>query len=292
MIRSMTGFGRGDVTRDGRKVAVEVKTVNHRYTEVVIRLPRQFQVLEERIRSMISEQIKRGRIEVFVSIEELGGGNHELAVDKALALNYYKALKELAEALEIPMEINLHQISLYPEVISYKEAEVDLELVWGIVAEALQEALSALIVMREAEGQKLYHDLVMRMGKIEKYISQIEAQAPEAVRLYREKLQGKIKELIGDSGIDEGRILQEAAVFAERINITEELVRLSSHIRQFIAALESCEPVGRKLDFILQEMNREINTIGSKANDYQISQPVVEVKSEIEKVREQTQNIE
>jgi uncharacterized protein (TIGR00255 family) len=288
----MTGFGRGEYAGKHKTVIVEVKSVNHRYNEIMIKMPRQYSLLEDMIRKQILNTISRGRIEAYVKIEDTSGKQKEVQVDKELALAYYKALKELAILTQTPEGLDVIQLAQLPEVLKIEEAEEILEEIMLDIQPALQVALQALGAMRETEGAKLNLDLSERLLTIINMVAKIEEKSPLVVGLYRDKLQVRLKELLEEIPLDENRIAMEVAVFADRCNITEELVRLQSHFSQFQNSLKEHNPVGRKLDFLLQEMNREVNTIGSKANDLNITQYVIELKSELEKVREQIQNIE
>ncbi|NPV27709.1 MAG: YicC family protein [Firmicutes bacterium] len=292
MPRSMTGFGRAEVCGEGKIIVAEMKAVNHRYSEVVVRLPRQYSPLEERIRRVILNKVSRGRIDVYLNIEDESEKSRLVKVDKALAIAYYNSLKELAQILEIPLQVGVDQVAGLPEVLKLEEPENDLETIWSVAEPAVSLAVEELILMRQQEGKKLGEDLIHRLNKIAQFIKEIEARVPYVVQSYRERLQMRVQELLGETTVDEARLAMEVAVFAERCNITEELVRLDSHLHQFRETLGLDTPIGRKLEFLVQEMGREINTIGSKANDLPIAHLVVEVKSELEKIREQIQNIE
>jgi len=292
LLKSMTGFGRNEVTVVGKRVTVEIKSVNHRYCEVVIRLPRAYSVLEDKIRRGVQARVARGRLDVSINVVHEDEKCTLVKVDKELAIAYHKSLRELGELLQISPEITAEQLSRLPGVFNLQEPEDNLEELWVGLEVALVAALDELMEMREAEGIRLEKDIIHRIGKIEQFISIITAQEPRVVDAYRERLGTRIKELVGEDLVDEGRLAVEVAVFAERCNITEELVRMTSHLQQLHLVLVSAEPSGRKLDFLLQELNRETNTIGSKANDAEISHTVIEIKSELEKIREQIQNIE
>ncbi|KAB2954479.1 YicC family protein [Heliorestis acidaminivorans] len=292
MIKSMTGYGRGEAVGSGQQVTVEVKAVNHRYSEVVVRIPRTYMSLEEAIKKQFQKGVSRGRVDVFVNIEQLGEVNGKVKVDKNLALQYYQSLKELAEELSLPSDFSVHQFINLPEVITLTEEEEDLEALSELASKAAQKALDSLLSMRINEGTVLYEDLLNRIELIKDLTEKIKERAPLLVGEYRQKLQERLKEYLDQIPVDEQRVAIEVALFADRVSITEELVRLWSHLEQFEKALNLKEPVGRKLDFIIQEMNREVNTIGSKANDLEISRHVVNFKSELEKIREQVQNVE
>ncbi len=291
-MRSMTGYGSGEAQGLGKKFIVEIKSINHRYSEIIIKQPRQYLLLEEKIRELVQKYVQRGRVEVYVKVEETGEKKPVIKVDKDIALAYYKSLKDLANILEISPELSVYQLVSLPEIIKLEEPEENLEHVWDVLKKAFSEALEKLVEMREAEGLVLKNDLEKRILYLEELTKMVSQRSPLVVEDYREKLKGRIKELLDETQYDEVRLNQEIVYFAEKSNITEELVRLQSHFRQFLNSLNTQGSVGRKLDFLVQEMNRETNTIGSKANDLEISNLVIEMKSEIEKIREQIQNIE
>ncbi len=290
----MTGFGRGEFMDAEHRLVVEVKAVNHRYNEIVIRMPKNLGSLEDKIRKTVAATLQRGRIDVFVTVDEYGEKNRGVRVDKELAIAYHKALKELGELLGAPAGDSAHQISRYPDVLRVEEVSTDVEGLWAKLQTAVEAAVQNLMAMRLAEGANIEQDMAARIDAIAANVDAVEARAPQVLAEYREKLLARMREVLAAVGAepDEARLLQEAALFGDRISIAEELVRLRSHLRQFKETLSSGEAVGRKLDFIVQEMNRETNTIASKANDFTVANVVVEIKSEIEKVREQIQNIE
>ncbi|MTI79795.1 MAG: YicC family protein [Firmicutes bacterium] len=292
MLKSMTGYGRGEASACGRKFTVELKSVNHRFCEVVIRQPRMMSSLEDRIRRLIQRSIGRGRIDCFIAVEEVEEKTQQVKVDKPLAVAYHKSIKELQSLLAVKGDIELKDLINMPNVFILEEPEEDLEEWWSAVESAVNKALEQLIQMRTNEGEQLKVDLEKRVEKIREYNSGIEQRAPKVVEEHQERLNQRLAEWKGDGMLDETRMAAEVAVFAERSNITEETVRLTSHLNQMKKFLQTNDPVGRKLDFLVQEMNREVNTIGSKANDMEISNAVVELKSELEKIREQIQNIE
>ena len=292
MLKSMTGFGRGEVLLPGKRITVEIRSVNHRYCEVVIRMPRTYSALEEKIRRAIQSRVARGRLEVLVNVVQEEGQETLVKVDKELGLAYYNSLRELGNFLQISAEISAEQLSRLPGVLVLQEEEVDLVEFWGGLETALDEAMQSLIGMRESEGMRLERDLIHRIDRIAQFINDLSMQEPLVVTSYRDRLAQRIKEMISESLVEESRLATEVAIFAERSSITEELVRINSHLLQFQRIIKAAEPVGRKLDFLIQELHREINTIGSKANDTVISHLVVEVKGELEKIREQLQNVE
>ncbi|MFZ5755078.1 MAG: YicC/YloC family endoribonuclease, partial [Bacillota bacterium] len=281
MIKSMTGFGRGEHGGKLKHVVVEIKSVNHRYNEVLVKMPRQYNLLEDAVRRYILSRVSRGRIEVFMKVDEAVTKPRDVQVDKELALAYYKALKELAGITETFLDVGVIQLAQLPNVLKVEEEEEDLEIIWQDMLPALSQAADALMSMREKEGEKLHLDLLERLKDIKALHGKLCEKSPKVVILYREKLQSRLKELLDDVKIDENRLTMEVALFADRSSINEELVRMESHLSQFAGILQENNPVGRKLDFLLQELNREINTIGSKANDLEITQYVVEVKSEL-----------
>ncbi|SPF40239.1 conserved hypothetical protein [Candidatus Desulfosporosinus infrequens] len=292
MANSMTGFGRGEASENGYQFSVELKSVNHRFLEIIVRLPRNFASFEERIRKTLQERFQRGRIEVYVNVVETEGRKRLVKVDKDLALSYDKTLKDLALALHTAHETDIYRLVTLPDVLSVVEPEIDLDTLWRACAESLLKAADGFGQMRCSEGEKLTIDLLQRLDLIAEYLQTITERAPSVVTDYHERLQERIQILLGEVELDATRLSNEVVYFADRASITEELVRFDSHLTQSREALRSPELVGRKLDFLVQEMNREINTIGSKANDLRIGQQVVNVKSELEKIREQIQNLE
>lgn len=292
MIRSMTGFGRGENVGTVKQVTAEVKSVNHRYSEVLVKMPRHYSLLEETVRRTVLSQITRGRVEVYLKVENSTEPKRQVQVDKELALAYYKALKELAEATQANLDLGVSNLAQLPDVLKVDEPKENIDEVWQEISLALEAALAILVEMREKEGLKLKEDLEVRLAYIRELNGKIALRGPVVVSQYREKLQNRLNELLDGGQVDETKLATEVAFFADRASIAEEIVRLNSHLDQFNQILQEKNPVGRKLDFLLQEMNREINTIGSKANDLEITQNVVEMKSELEKIREQVQNIE
>ena len=290
----MTGFGRGVYSDEEVKFVVEIKTVNHRYNDIFIKMPKTLNQLEDKIRTTITSKIHRGRVDISISMELFNNSNKKVNVDKKLAIAYDNVLRELAVALEIPYTTALLEIAKQPDVLVITEDEADITIFADKLNLALTAAVENILQMRTIEGQNIKNDLLSRVCKLEELVSTIKVQEPIITNDYRDKLLVKVKEFINDSNVvvDEGRLLQEVALFADRINFTEELVRLSSHFIQFKTNLEVNEPIGRKLDFIVQEINRETNTIASKANDFTVANIIVELKSEIEKIREQIQNVE
>ncbi|MBL0388819.1 YicC family protein [Tumebacillus sp. ITR2] len=292
MIKSMTGYGRAEVLQDGYRILVEIKAVNHRYAEVVVRLPREYLQFEDGMKKAVSERISRGRLDVFLTVERTGPLGRAVTVDLELAMQLKRAADELAAHLGLSETLQLEQILKQPGVLSVAEAVENPEELGNLLLACTAQAADNLVEMREREGQRLYHDFVARLEKLRGFTSRIEERSPVVVAEYRERLEKRLRDLLDGQGVEEGRLLTEVAVFADRASIAEELVRLTSHFEQFLHIAEAPEPVGRKLDFLVQEMNREVNTIGSKANDLGIAQLVVEAKSLLEQIREQVQNIE
>lgn len=292
MIRSMTGFGRGDCQEDGKEFQVEIKTVNHRYSDIFVKMPRQIGFLEEKVRDIVGKAVSRGKIDVYITYNNFSDDSKCVMFDEVLAKTYINAVEALRDKFGLKDDISVSLISKYPDVLKVEQAEEDEEKLWFMLKTAVENALSSLIAMREIEGEGLKTDLLSRTVYIGKILNDIALRAPDVVKDYKLKLETRIKDLLDQQTMDENRLAMEVAIFADRCSIDEEIVRLGSHLNQVKEALNIQQPIGRKLDFIIQEMNREINTIGSKANDLSITRNVVEIKSEIEKMREQVQNIE
>lgn len=292
MVRSMTGFGRAKSAADGLSITVELKSVNHRYFEFTSRLPKGYMFLDEKLKSFCQQKISRGKVEASVIIEDNTEGNTVVEVNDGYAEAYIAAIKKMSEQYHIKNDVKMSSLVGNPELFNVKKQSLPDETVTAAVLKTAEEAMESFIAMRTAEGGRLKNDVKSRTDFILEKVAFIEERSPETVKAYRERLEQKIKELIGDTQVDEQRLLTETAIFADKIAVAEETVRLKSHIGQFCKLLDSDEPVGRKLDFIVQEMNREANTIGSKAQDIEIAHTVVDIKSEIEKIREQIQNIE
>jgi len=308
MIKSMTGYGQGVSSGMGRNFTIEIKAVNNRFCDVSVRLPRFLLVLEERLKKLIQAQIARGRVDCFLSVEKtIAGAVNTVKVDKELAAAYYKAMQELRSeigvgdrtfdglgfgGLGVGGEIKAAYLSSLPGVLNVSEAVDDAQEFWPAVQEAAEAALTGLLAMRVAEGEKLARDLRGRLALIAEYNAGIKNRAAYVVEDYKEKITTRLQDYIKEGVLEPARLAAEVAIFAERSDITEETVRIESHVSQMTDCLGETETVGRKLDFLTQELNREINTIGSKANDLEISKLVIAAKSELEKVREQVQNIE
>ena len=283
MIKSMTGYGKSEQTIDSLNVTVEIKSVNHRYFEFSARVPREYGFLEEKLKKYCNSLITRGKVECYVSVEDLEEREMEVNVNETLAAGYVKAFKD---------DISAVTLSRYPDVITLHKASEDEERIWNAVKTVAETAVSKFIEMRETEGSKLRGDILSRADYIIECVEFIEGRSPETVREYNEKLKQRMKELLGDAAVDEQRLLNEAAIYADKIAVDEETVRLRSHISQLREFMNSSEAIGRKLDFLVQEINREANTIGSKAQDVDIAKKVIAIKAEVEKIREQVQNIE
>lgn len=292
MLKSMTGFGRAQKEIDGYVITVELKSVNHRYFEFSSRVPRQYGFLDEKLKSYINGKVSRGKIECYVTIEALNTDTAYVVVNHTLATAYVNALKEIAETYELKDDFGASTISRFPEVLVVRKSDEDEEKLWGYVQEVCSEATDKFVAMREVEGSKMKDDIYSRGQFILDCVSYIEERSPQTVKEYNDKLVERVHELLGDVSLDESRILQEVAIYADKVAVAEETVRLRSHIEQLNAFISSDEPVGRKMDFLVQEINRETNTIGSKANDVDIARKVVDIKAEVEKIREQIQNIE
>lgn len=292
MIRSMTGFGRAAQEMNSMNISVEIKSVNHRYFEFFSRVPRSYGFIEEKLKSYVQSRVSRGKVECYVMIEALNSENAEVLVNHTLAAAYVKAIGEIADKYEIKNDATASLISRYPDVLSVHKTEEDEELIWESVRTVLDQALTSFIEMRETEGEKLKADIRSRSQSILDAVSFVEERSPETVVEYNKKLVARITELLEGSGIEEQRILTEAAIYADKVAVAEETVRLRSHIDQLEVFLNADEAIGRKMDFLIQEINREANTIGSKSNDVAIARKVVDIKAEVEKIREQVQNIE
>lgn len=297
MIRSMTGFGRGEYSDEISKVTVEIRSVNHRYLDIYVKMPRRYSFAEETIKSAIKERVHRGKVEVSVSVDNIGKSDSDVRLDKELASRYYNVLSELRDSFDFGEEsrVSLSLLSKMPDVIVTTPAAEDEEAMAKRLLGATEKALDDFCSMREAEGEKLAADLSARADTIQNIKDHIEKRAPEIEKEYAAKFKARVEEILGGVyEVPEERVALEAAIFADKANITEELVRLGSHISQLRGFLKSDgkEAIGKKIDFLIQEMNREANTIGSKSNDREITSNMLELKAEIEKVREQVQNIE
>ena len=291
MIKSMTGYGRARETRDGRDITVEVRAVNNRYLDCTVKMPRVYIFAEDAMKKRVQQAVSRGKVDVFVSVEAAGAA--QVTVNRELAGQYAAALNELAEVCgPVAYRVTPDLLARFPDVLTVTKADDDLEAVTADLCAVLDQALEAFNAMRAVEGEKLAEDIGGRLTSIETYTGQVEARSPETVAEYRAKLNARMQEVLQSVSVDPQRILMEAAIYADKIAVDEETVRLRSHVAQLRTMLESSEPMGRKMDFLIQEVNRESNTIGSKCNDVSIAQVVVNLKAEVEKMQEQVQNIE
>ncbi len=292
MIKSMTGYGRAESVIDGMSISVEIKSVNHRYFEFSARVPRAYGFLEEKMKAFTNSLVARGKIECYVSVENFEEADTEIIVNHSLAEGYLKAVREISDRLSVDGDISAYSLSRFPDVLTLHKTPDDEEKIWNAVKSVAGEAIDKFIKMREAEGEKLKKDILSRADYIIECVEFVEKRSPETVKEYNEKLKQRMKELLSDASVDETRLLNEAAIYADKVAVAEETVRLRSHISQLRAFTDSDEAIGRKLDFLVQEINREANTIGSKAQDVEIAKRVISIKAEVEKIREQVQNIE
>ncbi len=292
MIRSMTGFGRAERVTEGMSVTVEIRSVNHRYFEFSCRTPRAYGYLDEKLKNYLQSCISRGKVDVNLWIETVDRPGSEVLINHSLAESYVKALKELAERYDLRDDMTAGSLARYPDILTVHHEPEDEELVWNIVRSVTDEALSAFVSMREREGAKLREDVLSRAETILENVAFIEERSPKTVKEHMDKVEARMRELLNGAAVDEQRLLTEAAVYADKIAVAEETVRLRSHFEQLVQLMNSSESIGRKLDFLVQEINRETNTIGSKSGDLSITRKVVDIKAEIEKIREQIQNIE
>ncbi len=292
MVNSMTGYGRGNSEKDGRSFNVEMKSVNNRYLDINIKLPRHINVLEDTIRKYVSQKISRGKVDIYINQDCYSKDDIAIKLDEQMAQAYYDAFEKIRDRFGVKDDISVALIAKSPDVITVEKSEEDYNIIWEALKPAVDQALDMLIDMRSREGVKLTRDIAERCQLILKMVENVENRSPELVEEYRQKIYERVKEYLKDVEVDETRLLNEVAFFADKVSITEEIVRMKSHVVQLNSTLSGNEPVGRKLDFIIQEMNRETNTIGSKANDLYITNIVVNIKSELEKIREQIQNLE
>lgn len=292
MIKSMTGFGRAVAETDGYVITVEIKSVNHRYFEFSSRIPRQYGFLDDKLKSYINSRVSRGKVECYVSIDALNTEAAQVVVNNTLASAYVSALKELSKNYDLKEDFGASTVARFQDVLVVKKADEDEEKIWSYVKSVTDTALDKFIAMRTVEGEKMKNDISSRADYILSCVEYIEKRSHETVKEYNDKLVERVHDLIGDVSLDEGRVIQEVAIYADKVAVAEETVRLRSHLDQLKAFINADEPVGRKMDFLVQEINRETNTIGSKANDVDIARKVVDIKAEVEKIREQIQNIE
>lgn len=292
MIRSMTGYGRGQQTLGGMDITVELRSVNHRYYEYSSRLPRVYGFLDERLKNYLQKTVSRGKVDVGVWIDTVDAPGSEVVVNHALAEGYLKALRELVQTYGLRDDVSVNALSRFPDILTVRKAAEDEEAIWEAVRQVTDEALAGFVAMREREGARMREDVLARRQTILQAVEKVEARSPEIVREHMAKVEARMKELLSTATVDEQRLLTEAALFADKTATAEETVRLRSHLDQLETLVNASEPVGRKLDFLVQEINRETNTIGSKVQDVELARVVVDVKAEIEKIREQIQNIE
>lgn len=291
MIKSMTGFGRGKYENEGRFYTVEIKAVNHKYNDISIRCPRFLNSFEDKIRKLISSNISRGKIDVFINFDNYSSEGNIIHFNTELAKEYVKGLDELSKETGVKYEVNVMDISKMPEILKIEEDENE-EIIGKELMIAVEDALQKFVEMREQEGQKLVEDMQKRIKFVEQKVQEIEKFSSTLVQEYMQKLENRVKELMENKVVDENRLAQEIVIFSDKSSIEEELTRLKSHINQFNNFCKGESPIGKKIDFLIQEMNREVNTIGSKANCLEITNRVIELKTEIENIREQVQNIE
>lgn len=288
----MTGYGRTQKILNGRDILVEIRSVNHRYYEYSSRIPRTYNYIDEKLKVLLKQKISRGKVDVNVSINNIEGKDTSVAVNKGVAEGYVSALRSVAEELNLKDDITLSKLIKLPDIFNVQKTPDDEEQVWNDVEEVATEAIEKFVEMREKEGIKLYNDVLEKTSLILEMVGKVEELSPITTENYRNRLYQKLNEILNGKDFDQQRIITETAIFAEKIAVDEETVRLRSHISQLVDLLESGDAIGRKLDFIVQEMNREVNTIGSKAQDLNITRLVVDMKAELEKIREQIQNIE
>ena len=292
MIKSMTGYGSAVYSENGKKYSVEIKSVNNRYSDISVKAPRIYGFLEDALRKRAAERIRRGKADIYVTVENDGADSGSVSVDTSLAAQYMKAFSQLSDSLGIPCNMKSEDFLRIQDVFRVEKAEENEDEITAAAKKALDGALDRFEEMRLREGEKMLEDLQAHLAVIKEETAHIEAHAPEIVEQYRKRIEERVRDILGTAPYDETRLLTEAAVFSDRVNVNEEIVRLKSHISQFSEMLASDEPVGRKIDFLIQEMNRETNTIGSKSNDLEASKIIINIKAEIEKLREQIQNVE
>ncbi len=292
MIKSMTGYGRNESVLEGKKITCEIKSVNHRYSDYSVKVPRYYGFMEDRVRKYVSDYISRGKVDIYISIENFGDTDREILLNEGIAKTYIDALCQLRDSFGLKDDISVMSVARYSEIFKTQKIEEDEEELWNMVVEVMKPAVEQFVSMREREGERILEDLANRVEYMRSLAKKVEERSPQTVDEYKNKLYTKIKEVLDDRTIDEARILTEVAIFADKVAVNEEIVRLESHFNEFYEIVNKNEPAGRKLDFLIQEINREINTTGSKANDIEIAKIVVELKGETEKLREQIQNVE
>ena len=292
MIKSMTGYGSAKGTVEGLQITVELKSVNNRYLDASVRLPRSFLFAEDAVKSAVQRHISRGKVDVFVNVDSSAAGDMAVKVNEGLLKGYVEAIRHIAEEYGLANDVTVLSVSRFPDVLTVEKKDLDADAISAGILDITERALNDFDAMREREGVKLRDDVLSRLGTIDALVSAVEQASPETVAAYRARLEAKMAEVLGTAGIDENRILAEAAIFADHIAVDEETVRLRSHMSQLKTMIGGNSPTGRKIDFLIQEFNREANTIGSKCQNSDIAHTVVDLKSEIEKIREQIQNIE
>ena len=291
-IKSMTGFGRSEVSDEYRKITVEMKSVNHRYLDVNIKMPKKLNFFDASIRNLLKEYMQRGKVDIFITYEDTSDNNVNVSYHHEIAAEYLKYLRQMSQEFGIDDDIRVSTLSRYPEIFTLDDVEIDEEGIWKLLEKAVREACEGFVETRIKEGENLRTDLISKLNGMLEVVDFIEERSPQIITEYRENLKNRVSEMLADSKIDESRILTEVTIFADKICVDEELVRLRSHIETVKNTLMGGGGIGRKLDFLAQEMNREANTILSKANDLEVSNRGIELKTEIEKIREQIQNIE
>ena len=293
MLKSMTGYGRQESVIDGKKILVEIKSVNHRFADYNIKVPRHLGFFEDRVKKLASENMTRGKIDIYVAVESGDDStDKDIILNTELARSYISALHELRDKFGLKDDISVSSVARYTELFKSERREEDEEALWQAVSTVMKDAVDAFVAMRIREGERIEADLVARINYMKELASRVDERSPETVKEYSDRLYARIKEVLADRAVDEGRVLTEVAIFADKVAVNEETVRLASHFEEFNEIITSGEPAGRRLDFLIQEINREVNTIGSKAQDIEIAKIVVTLKGEIEKLREQIQNIE
>ncbi len=292
MLKSMTGFGRCEVLSEERKIIVEMKAVNHRYCDISIKMPKKLSFFEAGIRNVLKQYISRGKVDVFITYEDYTENNVCVKYNEDIAREYLQNLKKMSDTFQIENDIRVSALSRFPDVFTLEEQTIDETELWKLIEKAVRSAAEQFVQARIAEGENLKNDLVNKLDDMKELIHYIEVRSPQIVNEYRQKLSAKVSELLGDTKLDESVLATEVVLYADKICVDEETVRLRSHIQNMVSTLDAGEEIGRKLDFIAQEMNREANTILSKANDLDVSNKAIDLKTEIEKIREQIQNIE
>ncbi|MBE5937037.1 MAG: YicC family protein [Lachnospiraceae bacterium] len=292
MIKSMTGFGRFEKTTDDYRISVEIKSVNHRYCDIGIKMPKKLLAFEGQVRTLLKDYIERGKVDVYISYEDYNSSNIAVKYNKDIAKGFFDSIKAIGSDFDISSDINAAMLSRYPEVIVLEEQSVDTDVIFERIEEAVKEAAVRFVELRMAEGANLKKDILLKLDNISEYVDYIVERSPQVVAEYREKIYNKVNELLGNTGVDESILATEITVYADKVCVDEEMVRLKNHIDNMRNVLELDESIGRKLDFIAQELNREANTTLSKSNDIDVSNKAIDLKTEIEKIREQIQNIE